>query len=69
MDTMKDTDKAHGEHVEVVDDELSDQELHKAVKVMGTVKLTEDQIVYIPTPTSDPRGMENTKMEVEFYGR
>ncbi|KAJ5565161.1 hypothetical protein N7513_001403 [Penicillium frequentans] len=52
---MKDTDKAYGEHVEVVDDESSGQELDKVVKVVGTVKLTEDHIVYIPTPTADPR--------------
>lgn len=63
VDTMIDTDKAHGEHVEVVDNELSSQKLVEIVKVMGTVKLTEDQIVYIPTPTADPRGTANTKME------
>lgn len=60
---MKDTDKAYGEHVEVVDDESSGQELDKVVKVVGTVKLTEDHIVYIPTPTADPRGTVNTEME------
>ncbi|KAJ6017994.1 hypothetical protein N7451_001373 [Penicillium sp. IBT 35674x] len=49
---MKDTDKAHGEHLEVVDDELSDQELDATAKVMGAVKLTVDQIIYIPTPTA-----------------
>lgn len=29
-------------------------------KVMGTVKLTEGKIVYIPTPTADPRGKKFT---------
>jgi hypothetical protein len=30
------------------------------VAVMGTVKLSEGSIVYIPTPTADPRGKEST---------
>jgi hypothetical protein len=28
-------------------------------KTMGTVKLTEGEIVYVPTPTADPQGMES----------
>ena len=52
------SEKSSGQHVEVVDDDLQGQ--HGALEVfhtMGTVKLTEDSIVYIPTPTADPRGI------------
>lgn len=55
---MKDTEKGSGQHIEVVGEDLSGMErLDDAVKVMGTVKLTEESIVYIPTPTADPRGI------------
>ncbi|KAK5788661.1 hypothetical protein VI817_009619 [Penicillium citrinum] len=51
-------EKGTGQHVEMVDDDLSKsqiEELAEAAKVMGTVKLTEDSIIYIPTPTADPQ--------------
>lgn len=54
---MADMEKGTEDHVEVVDDSLSKQHVPAEVEVMGTVKLTEDTIVYIPTPTADPRGM------------
>jgi hypothetical protein len=56
---MKDTEKGTGQHVEMVHDELSESPRvdGKEIKVMGTVKLTEGSIIYIPTPTADPQGM------------
>ncbi|KAI1344440.1 major facilitator superfamily domain-containing protein [Xylariaceae sp. FL0016] len=49
--------KAAGLHVEDVDVEFSKDEgvLQEQVAVMGTVKLTDGAVVYIPTPTADPR--------------
>jgi hypothetical protein len=49
-------------HVENINVESQSQgeELHVSqskVNVSGTVKLTAGKIVYIPTPTSDPRGL------------
>ncbi|CAI7620299.1 unnamed protein product [Penicillium pancosmium] len=54
---MKDTEKATGQHVEMVHDELSESPKldGEASKAMGTVKLTEGSIIYIPTPTADPQ--------------
>ena len=57
---MKDMEKGTGQHVEIVDDDMSKtrvEELAEVAKVMGTVKLTEDSIIYIPTPTADPQGI------------
>ena len=55
---MAEMEKTTEDHVEAVDGDLSKQKDPAAeVEVMGTVKLTEDTIVYIPTPTADPRGM------------
>lgn len=56
---MKDTEKATGQHVEMVHDEISESPRldGEAIKAMGTVKLTEGSIIYIPTPTADPQGM------------
>lgn len=56
---MKDTEKGTGQHVEMIHDELSESSRldGEAAKVMGTVKLTEGSIIYIPTPTADPQGM------------
>lgn len=56
---MKDTEKATGQHVEMVHDEISESPKldGEAIKAMGTVKLTEGSIIYIPTPTADPQGM------------
>lgn len=53
---MKDVEKASEEHIEVYNDTTTDNGLDGSTKVMGTVKLTEDSIIYIPTPTADPRG-------------
>jgi hypothetical protein len=53
---MKDAEKASEEHVEVYTDTTRDNGLDGSTKVMGTVKLTEDSIIYIPTPTADPQG-------------
>jgi hypothetical protein len=47
-------------HVENINVEGQDDELHVSqskVNISGTVKLTAGKIVYIPTPTSDPRGL------------
>lgn len=50
------SEKTLGQHIEVVDEGPVGQHGINEAKVMGTVKLTEDSIVYIPTPTADPRG-------------
>lgn len=50
---MPDDDKASVGHVEELEALGGDNSNRK---VMGTVKLTEGAIVYIPTPTADPRG-------------
>ena len=50
------------EYVENVDIEDSGEDIHvtkSKVNVSGTVKLTAGTIVYIPTPTSDPRGLSS----------
>lgn len=50
---MADTAKNEISHVE----DLEDGDPHPPKdKVMGTVKLTVGEIVYIPTPTADPQG-------------
>lgn len=50
---MADSAKADISHVEHLEDGGATP---NKGKVMGTVKLTEGEIVYIPTPTADPRG-------------
>lgn len=50
---MPDAEKDCG--VSYVEDVLKD-EVDNRRKVMGTVKLTEGEVVYIPAPTTDPRG-------------
>lgn len=50
------SEKISGQHLEIVDDDLPGKHGAEVVHTMGTVKLTEDSIVYIPTPTADPRG-------------
>ena len=45
----------HVEDIEAVN--IGKTETHRATNVMGTVKLTEGSIVYIPAPTADPRGI------------
>ncbi|KAJ5681633.1 uncharacterized protein N7477_001573 [Penicillium maclennaniae] len=47
--------KVSAQHIEVVDGGLPEHQEPDGVKVMGTVKLTESSIVYIPTPTADPQ--------------
>lgn len=49
-------DQVIDQQIEFVEDDLKD--IKKNDNVMGTVKLTDDSIVYIPTPTTDPQGME-----------
>ena len=47
-------------HVENVNAEIPGEEIHiskSKVTVSGTVQLTAGTIVYIPTPTADPRGL------------
>ncbi|KAH6995108.1 major facilitator superfamily domain-containing protein [Ilyonectria destructans] len=56
--------KDGSDHVENVDIEILKEDgiKNEAVGVMGTVKLTEGAVVYIPTPTADPRDPLNMKM-------
>lgn len=43
-------------HVEVQEDALSQEKAAaKETHVMGTVKLTDGAIIYVPRPTSDPQ--------------
>lgn len=56
-------DKGDITHVEVQEDGLSTRKAPiPEVRVMGTVKLTEDTIVYVPRPTADPRDPLNMAM-------
>lgn len=56
-------DKANTTHIEVQEDGVSTRKAPiREVQVMGTVKLTEDAIVYVPRPTSDPRDPLNMAM-------
>ena len=51
-------DKSYAAHVEEAVD-VDHGSIHKAPQadaVMGTVKLTQGAVVFIPTPTADPRG-------------
>lgn len=51
-------DKSYAAHVEEAAD-LDHGSIRKAPQadaVMGTVKLTQGAVVFIPTPTADPRG-------------
>ncbi|KAE8383078.1 major facilitator superfamily domain-containing protein [Aspergillus bertholletiae] len=50
----------HVEDIEAVD--TGEMKTRQATKVMGTVRLTEGSIVYIPTPTADPRDPLNMSM-------
>ncbi|KAJ6079959.1 hypothetical protein N7467_009712 [Penicillium canescens] len=50
-----DPDKAIDQYIEVMEDASTQQAPRAEVEVMGTVKSTEDTIVYIPAPTTDPR--------------
>jgi hypothetical protein len=54
---MSQKDKSFVGHVEDIEAvETGEMKIHQSKKVMGTVKLTEGSIVYIPTPTADPQG-------------
>jgi hypothetical protein len=53
---MADSKPNRVEHIE----ELESQELEQ-ITTMGTVKLTEGAIVYIPTPTADPQGQYSSE--------
>lgn len=54
---MSQKDKSSVGHVEDIEAvSTGEMKTHQTTKVMGTVKLTEGSIVYIPTPTADPQG-------------
>ncbi|KAF7596869.1 hypothetical protein BBP40_011914 [Aspergillus hancockii] len=60
---MSQKDKTSIGHVEDIEAiETGDMKIHQSKKVMGTVKLTEGSIVYIPTPTADPQDPLNMPM-------
>ncbi|OGM51302.1 putative MFS transporter [Aspergillus bombycis] len=60
---MSRNDKSSVGHVEDIEAVTTgEMETHRATKVMGTVKLTEGSIVYIPTPTADPQDPLNMSM-------
>ncbi|KAI9933439.1 hypothetical protein MW887_007912 [Aspergillus wentii] len=52
-----DEEKASRQYVEAINDDgfVDQRPPDSNVNVMGTVKLTEDAIVFIPSPTADPR--------------
>lgn len=55
---MTEVDKADITYVEDIEDgRVSATDGSGKKKVMGTVKLTEGKVVYIPTPTADPQGI------------
>jgi hypothetical protein len=55
---MTEVDKADITYVEDIEDgRASATDGSGEKKVMGTVKLTEGKVVYIPTPTADPQGI------------
>ena len=51
-----DTKAIYDEVEEVRASSSSSQDDLARVETMGTVKLSEDHIVYIPAPTADPQG-------------
>lgn len=59
-------------HVENVNVESHGEEIHVSqskVNISGTVQLTAGAIVYIPTPTSDPRGLSLTPVLLAYIDR
>ncbi|CBF80624.1 hypothetical protein AN8474.2 [Aspergillus nidulans FGSC A4] len=55
---MTEVDKADITYVEDIEDgRVSATDGSGKKKVMGTVKLTDGKVVYIPTPTADPQGI------------
>ncbi|KAE8362251.1 major facilitator superfamily domain-containing protein [Aspergillus caelatus] len=60
---MSQKDKSSVGHVEDIEAvSTGEMKSHQATRVMGTVKLTEGSIVYIPTPTADPQDPLNLSM-------
>lgn len=59
MSSKEDIEKvANVEHNEVAG---SDDGVKDASKVMGTTKLTEDELLLVPAPSADPRGMPRSR--------
>ena len=57
--------KPSSDHVEDLDVVKDSDILQGEVAVMGTVKLTEGKVIYIPTPTADPQGtMDHNRIAV-----
>jgi hypothetical protein len=57
------------EHIEHIDSENIGEDVHvtkSKVNVSGTVQLTAGTIVYIPTPTSDPRGLSSVIITLDY---
>lgn len=48
--------KSGADHIEDLDVVKDSDILQGEVAVMGTVKLTQGKVIYIPTPTADPQG-------------
>jgi hypothetical protein len=63
MTKVNEADVTYVEDIEDGRASAKDGSDKKKKKVMGTVKLTEGKVVYIPTPTADPQGM-NTSFTV-----
>lgn len=56
-------DKPDSTHIEVVEDlKKTTTQTRRQVEVTGTVKLTDDGTIYVPTPTSDPQDPLNMPM-------
>jgi hypothetical protein len=65
---MADVYKKDDVQVEQVETHLSSSgDDLKKVSTMGTVKLTEGTIVYVPAPTTDPQGMGVAQFAVAMY--
>ncbi|KAF5014664.1 hypothetical protein F66182_14275, partial [Fusarium sp. NRRL 66182] len=62
MADINPVDKLSSFHVEEADPATGTEVEVVQVHTMGTVKLTEGEIVYIPTPTADPQDPLNLPM-------
>lgn len=60
LDINPTSDKMSSLHVEEAEPAIDAEVDVVQVHTMGTVKLTEGEIVYIPTPTADPQGKYNS---------
>lgn len=58
-DVKPTSDKLSSLHVEEAEPAIGAEVEVVQVHTMGTVRLTEGEIVYIPTPTADPQGRYN----------